>query len=131
MKGYMRSNFLQIRRLYDIANVFSSLGLIKKVTLDLDTRKPAFRWIGKDGLDDFVNELNGKENIMVESKNVVVAKTQETETEKEKRPDLLTNIYNALLNLPKQEESLNKKRSSPQNINSFEGKIKKKLSSSK
>jgi len=111
--------------------VFSSLGLIKKVTLDLDTRKPAFRWIGKDGLDDFVNELNGKENIMVESKNVVVAKTQETETEKEKRPDLLTNIYNALLNLPKQEESLNKKRSSPQNINSFEGKIKKKLSSSK
>lgn len=34
----------QIRRLYDIANVFKSLGLIQKV--HLPNRKPAFKWLG-------------------------------------------------------------------------------------
>ncbi|KAK4487384.1 hypothetical protein RD792_005984 [Penstemon davidsonii] len=35
----------KVRRLYDIANVFSSMGLIEK-TRDPESGKPAFRWIG-------------------------------------------------------------------------------------
>ncbi|GER29446.1 E2F transcription factor-like protein [Striga asiatica] len=35
----------KVRRLYDIANVFSSMGLLEK-TRDVDSGKPAFRWIG-------------------------------------------------------------------------------------
>ncbi|XP_030469973.2 E2F transcription factor-like E2FF [Syzygium oleosum] len=35
----------KIRRLYDIANVFSSMNLIEK-TPHPETRKPAFRWLG-------------------------------------------------------------------------------------
>uniref|UniRef100_A0ACD6AJH5 Uncharacterized protein n=1 Tax=Avena sativa TaxID=4498 RepID=A0ACD6AJH5_AVESA len=42
----------KVRRLYDIANVLSSLNLIEK-TQQVDSRKPAFRWLGqakrKDG----------------------------------------------------------------------------------
>lgn len=38
----------KIRRLYDIANVFSSMNLIEK-TPHPDTRKPAFRWLGWRG----------------------------------------------------------------------------------
>jgi len=44
----------QIRRLYDIANVFKSLGLIRKVSLN-KTNKPAFQWIGLSGLHEFYN----------------------------------------------------------------------------
>lgn len=36
-----------MRRLYDIANVLTSLGLIKKVHVTEERgRKPAFKWIG-------------------------------------------------------------------------------------
>ncbi|XP_020259280.1 E2F transcription factor-like E2FE isoform X3 [Asparagus officinalis] len=35
----------KVRRLYDIANVLSSLNLIEK-THHIETRKPAFRWLG-------------------------------------------------------------------------------------
>merc|ERR1712227_802594 len=35
----------KIRRLYDIANVLTSLNLIEKVQVS-DSRKPSFRWIG-------------------------------------------------------------------------------------
>ncbi|KAF5202640.1 E2f transcription factor-like e2fe [Thalictrum thalictroides] len=38
----------KVRRLYDIANVLSSLNLIEK-THHAETRKPAFRWLGLDG----------------------------------------------------------------------------------
>ncbi|KAJ6672458.1 TRANSCRIPTION FACTOR E2F [Salix viminalis] len=38
----------KVRRLYDIANVLSSLKLIEK-THAADTRKPAFRWLGLRG----------------------------------------------------------------------------------
>ncbi|GMI95434.1 E2F-LIKE 3, DP-E2F-like 1 [Hibiscus trionum] len=38
----------KVRRLYDIANVLSSMNLIEK-THTLDTRKPAFRWLGLRG----------------------------------------------------------------------------------
>jgi transcription factor E2F7/8 len=37
----------KVRRLYDIANVLTSLGLIKKVHVREERgRKPAFKWIG-------------------------------------------------------------------------------------
>lgn len=45
----------KIRRLYDIANVFSSLGLIQKTCLD--TKKPAYEWIGVAGLEAFMKRL--------------------------------------------------------------------------
>ncbi|XP_068656769.1 E2F transcription factor-like E2FE isoform X2 [Aristolochia californica] len=38
----------KVRRLYDIANVLSSLNLIEK-THQTDSRKPAFRWLGLKG----------------------------------------------------------------------------------
>ncbi|OMO96722.1 hypothetical protein CCACVL1_04811 [Corchorus capsularis] len=38
----------KVRRLYDIANVFSSMNLIEK-THHPDSRKPAFRWLGWGG----------------------------------------------------------------------------------
>ncbi|XVF12155.1 hypothetical protein REPUB_Repub08aG0090000 [Reevesia pubescens] len=38
----------KVRRLYDIANVLSSMNLIEK-THTVDTRKPAFRWLGLRG----------------------------------------------------------------------------------
>ncbi|KAJ8452393.1 hypothetical protein Cgig2_006198 [Carnegiea gigantea] len=41
----MRNNAAKVRRLYDIANVLSSIRLIEK-THQADTRKPAFRWLG-------------------------------------------------------------------------------------
>ncbi|KAL4438117.1 hypothetical protein ABPG74_016896 [Tetrahymena malaccensis] len=55
----------KIRRLYDIANVFKSLGLIKKTSL-IETKKPAFEWIGIVGLDSFAYKImrekkNGEE----------------------------------------------------------------------
>src|SRR4051812_42804286 len=37
----------KVRRLYDIANVLTSLRLIEKIHL-VQTRKPAFKWMGAD-----------------------------------------------------------------------------------
>ncbi|CAD6339669.1 unnamed protein product [Miscanthus lutarioriparius] len=46
-EGHAESNMrTKVRRLYDIANVLSSLNLIEK-TQQTDTRKPAFRWLGQ------------------------------------------------------------------------------------
>jgi len=46
-EGHAESNMrTKVRRLYDIANVLSSLNLIEK-TQQADTRKPAFRWLGQ------------------------------------------------------------------------------------
>ncbi|XP_022775429.1 E2F transcription factor-like E2FE [Durio zibethinus] len=41
----------KVRRLYDIANVLSSMNLIEK-THTVDTRKPAFKWLGLRGKSD-------------------------------------------------------------------------------
>ncbi|KAM3243800.1 hypothetical protein ACQJBY_055627 [Aegilops geniculata] len=47
-EGHEESNMrTKVRRLYDIANVLSSLKLIEKT--QVDTRKPAFRWLGTAG----------------------------------------------------------------------------------
>ncbi|XP_010550096.1 PREDICTED: E2F transcription factor-like E2FF [Tarenaya hassleriana] len=39
----------KVRRLYDIANVFSSMNLIEKTHIP-ETRKPAYRWLGWKGM---------------------------------------------------------------------------------
>lgn len=46
----------KIRRLYDIANVLQSIGLIEK-TNQTYNKKPAFLWIGIHGVHSFVKEL--------------------------------------------------------------------------
>ena len=38
----------KVRRLYDIANVLQSIGLIEKCHA-INSKKPAFKWIGLDG----------------------------------------------------------------------------------
>ena len=40
----------KIRRLYDIANVLQSIGLIRKTQMS-NSRKPAFKWIGLQGVE--------------------------------------------------------------------------------
>lgn len=45
----------KVRRLYDIANVLAALNLIRKTSLE--TRKPAFEWIGEEGLEHFIEEM--------------------------------------------------------------------------
>ena len=46
----------KIRRLYDIANVLQSIGLIEKCHA-VNSKKPAFKWIGLHGVVQQVNEL--------------------------------------------------------------------------
>ncbi|XP_010133202.1 PREDICTED: transcription factor E2F7 [Buceros rhinoceros silvestris] len=51
----------KVRRLYDIANVLTSLGLIKKVHVTEERgRKPAFKWIGPVEFPGKTDELKGK-----------------------------------------------------------------------
>ncbi|KAF8729507.1 hypothetical protein HU200_017446 [Digitaria exilis] len=46
-EGHEETNMrTKVRRLYDIANVLSSLNLIEKIQQG-DSRKPAFRWLGR------------------------------------------------------------------------------------
>ncbi|WOK93528.1 E2F transcription factor-like E2FE isoform X1 [Canna indica] len=46
--SHMRNfNAAKVRRLYDIANVLSSMNLIEKI--QVEARKPAFRWLGTKG----------------------------------------------------------------------------------
>ncbi|XP_008793781.1 E2F transcription factor-like E2FE [Phoenix dactylifera] len=53
----MRSNnAAKVRRLYDIANVLCSMNLLEK-TQQLDTRKPAFRWLGTKGKPKADNDV--------------------------------------------------------------------------
>ncbi|KFP44646.1 Transcription factor E2F7, partial [Chlamydotis macqueenii] len=51
----------KVRRLYDIANVLTSLGLIKKVHVTEERgRKPAFKWIGPVEFAGKTDELRGR-----------------------------------------------------------------------
>ncbi|KAF8106653.1 hypothetical protein N665_0136s0025 [Sinapis alba] len=52
MKLFICSQVTKVRRLYDIANVLSSMNLIEK-THTLDSRKPAFKWLGYNGEPTF------------------------------------------------------------------------------
>jgi transcription factor E2F7/8 len=46
----------KIRRLYDIANVLQSIGLIAKTQMS-KSRKPAFKWVGLQGAIDSLLEI--------------------------------------------------------------------------
>lgn len=46
----------KIRRLYDIANVLQSIGLIEKTHMSTN-RKPAFRWVGITGVYEALAEI--------------------------------------------------------------------------
>lgn len=46
----------KIRRLYDIANVLQSIGLIEKTHMSTN-RKPAFRWVGMEGVYAALQEI--------------------------------------------------------------------------
>ena len=46
----------KIRRLYDIANVLQSIGLIRKTQM-IECRKPAFKWIGLHGTVKAIHEI--------------------------------------------------------------------------
>lgn len=46
----------KIRRLYDIANVLQSIGLIQKTQMS-KSRKPAFKWVGLQGAIHSINEI--------------------------------------------------------------------------
>ena len=46
----------KIRRLYDIANVLQSIGLIHKTQMS-NSRKPAFKWIGLRGVVLAIQEI--------------------------------------------------------------------------
>ena len=66
----------KIRRLYDIANVFKSLGLIKKTVLG--NKKPAFHWVGIKGLDEFVESNHKEKNHIKETEEEDQKKNSET-----------------------------------------------------
>ncbi|XP_030493300.2 E2F transcription factor-like E2FE isoform X1 [Cannabis sativa] len=57
----------KVRRLYDIANVLSSMNLIEK-THTSDTRKPAFRWLGFGGRGQAEHNVSAHESVVTESK---------------------------------------------------------------
>ena len=100
----------KIRRLYDIANVFKSLGLIKK-TLLLN-KKPAFHWLGIPGLDEFVSLNKDSSKIPIEfiSKSMDLEKNNEKTKENEGfSKELLVKCLMSLLEGNKNDEKLTKK----------------------
>lgn len=58
----------KIRRLYDIANVLQSIGLIQKTNYPL-SKKPAFQWIGIKGVKSFIEELKGCSGLKAKRKS--------------------------------------------------------------
>nr|QOY46832.1 E2F transcription factor 8 [Ambystoma velasci] len=70
----------KIRRLYDIANVLSSLDLIKKVHVTEEKgRKPAFKWTGPDSSP----EIDVPDIKCIDNTALSPAKTEEIKTSKE------------------------------------------------
>jgi len=58
----------KIRRLYDIANVLQSIGLIEKCHISMTSKKPAFKWTGLQSTINFVHELKQQSLIFNMSK---------------------------------------------------------------
>lgn len=52
-----RQHKSKVRRLYDIANVFISVGLIEKVSGNLILKKPVFKYVGPIKKSDKINIL--------------------------------------------------------------------------
>ncbi|CAI2364473.1 unnamed protein product [Moneuplotes crassus] len=95
----------KVRRLYDIANVLAALNLIEKTSLE--TRKPAFKWVGETGLRTFISEMEqyfGESSILMEpastkkelmSNEVVEPRLKSSETRLEKRQNREFNRINS------------------------------------
>lgn len=61
----------KIRRLYDIANVLTSLALIKKVHVTEERgRKPAFKWIGPVDFSSTGKEMGSAEDMLWNSSKI-------------------------------------------------------------
>ncbi|CAD8140000.1 unnamed protein product [Paramecium pentaurelia] len=83
----------KVRRLYDIANVLKSIGLIKKTHL-VSSKKPAFQWVGKEGLKVFQYNLKqheSKNQIQENKENIVNIPTPQVQNQN--KPDSF-NSYN-------------------------------------
>ncbi|OWK56341.1 Transcription factor E2F7 [Lonchura striata] len=78
----------KVRRLYDIANVLTSLGLIKKVHVTEERgRKPAFKWIGPVEFPEKTDELRGHSptsDPLPETQRGTCAQYQTSATEKQR-----------------------------------------------
>jgi hypothetical protein len=72
----------KVRRLYDIANVFSALRLIEKVHV-YATRKPAFKWLGAGQFDLNSTAKSHEFNVELQFNRVKWAKEDEGEFQKE------------------------------------------------
>uniref|UniRef100_A0A663MHF2 Transcription factor E2F8 n=1 Tax=Athene cunicularia TaxID=194338 RepID=A0A663MHF2_ATHCN len=82
----------KIRRLYDIANVLSSLGLIKKVHVAEERgRKPAFKWTGPEVLTDSQETIPSKEQC---SKNLFPSRGKQNFTRHPSLIKLVRSIEN-------------------------------------
>lgn len=55
----------RIRRLYDIANVFKSIGIIRKTHID-SKNKPGFEYLGFQGLETFLKDFYPKNELLQE-----------------------------------------------------------------
>ncbi|PIA62291.1 hypothetical protein AQUCO_00200349v1 [Aquilegia coerulea] len=72
----MQSNTkAKVRRLYDIANVLSSLNLIQK-TREVGSRKPAFRWLGVSGTQENGSLLSKRREFGTDITNAAVKRTR-------------------------------------------------------
>uniref|UniRef100_A0A8D0FCH1 Transcription factor E2F8 n=1 Tax=Strix occidentalis caurina TaxID=311401 RepID=A0A8D0FCH1_STROC len=82
----------KIRRLYDIANVLSSLGLIEKVHVAEERgRKPAFKWTGPEVLTDSQESITSKEQC---SKNLFPSRGKQNFTRHPSLIKLVRSIEN-------------------------------------
>ncbi|CAA7043341.1 unnamed protein product [Microthlaspi erraticum] len=80
----------KVRRLYDIANVLSSMNLIEK-THTLDSRKPAFKWLGYNGEPTFtlssdLMQMESRKRVFgTDITNVSVKRSKTNENASERR----------------------------------------------
>ena len=81
--------------MYDIANVFKSIGLIKKTMLY--TKKPAFQWIGKEGIDAFAERV--KLDIQMKNKRDTIINNSE-------KPRIFDNIFKYFIDVINKPASL-------------------------
>ncbi|CAH2064922.1 unnamed protein product [Thlaspi arvense] len=93
------SKIAKVRRLYDIANVLSSMNLIEK-THTLDSRKPAFKWLGYNGeptftlSNDLIQAESRKRVFGTDLTNVSVKRSKTHEKLKMKKHAVAESSYN-------------------------------------
>ncbi|KAJ0248426.1 E2F transcription factor-like E2FE [Hirschfeldia incana] len=91
----------KVRRLYDIANVLSSMNLIEK-THTLDSRKPGFKWLGYNGeptftlSSDLMMQAESKKRVFgTDLTNVSVKRSRTHENATERRMKMKQNLTEA------------------------------------